>query len=127
MFILEYNRASETDMEVSSDDDEECDLHTSSRFNLVYQMDMSNTSRNSILACWISDQNVDDVKSITLSKMRLKSITNVLDNCSDWALKAKKNVKWLEKQKYQTRKVKDKKIQQLLLKKRVAKLFDKND
>lgn len=114
-------------MEASSDDDEESSLHTSSRFNLVYQMDMSNTSRNSILACWISDQNVDDVKTITLSKMRLKSITNVLDSCSDWALKARKNVKWLEKQKYQTRKVKDKKFQQLLLKKRINKFNDKNE
>lgn len=43
-----------------------------------YQMDATDSRKNSVLACWISDNNINDMKSITLSKSKIKAINYVV-------------------------------------------------
>lgn len=89
---------------------------TSGRVNLIYQMDVIDSTKNSIIACWLTNNNTQDVKSITLSKSKMISVNNVLNDCGNWVLKASKNKKWLNKHKYKTQKMKEKLLNMQLLK-----------
>lgn len=80
---------------------------TRTRVNIIYQMDTGDTSKNSIIACWITNNDIDDIKSVRLNKTKIKNISKVLDCCSDWIIKAPKNLKWIRKQKLKKPKFKN--------------------
>lgn len=90
--------------------------HVGGRVNFLYQMDTNDSIKNSILACWISNNNIQDIKSVTLSKNKVKHINDVMGQCGDWVLKASRNRKWLNKQKFKTNKNKTKMMYDQLLK-----------
>lgn len=116
IFLLQTDTQIDNPASVEQDnatDEEEgaiLDRTHSGKVNFIYQMDVTDSRKNSVLACWISDNDINDMKSITLSKAKIKAVNDVLNDCSEWVLRASANRRWLNKQRYKTQKQRAKEL-----------------
>lgn len=67
------------------------DQHRAS-VNIVCQI----TSRNSIIACWLSDDNKEDIKSVRLSKKHLRDLSHILSKCNEKVHNMKSTKQWID-------------------------------